>query len=196
MTARQGSCVNLLIPPPGRIAFRCSIDELEGEGAIYSEVASHVLRSDEVPSLQRRQASSLALDYPIAYSQAYYPLHISIPHQPAHLFKMVLKGHCLCKAVTYTVDVDQPLITGYDHCDDCQRQSGSTYCKFHNFAPSVLFCEFPEPLDLARSGWGEELGSFRHRHRGAGPGLGVPRPRKSYTWHTDGAKLLHDPCPR
>lgn len=41
---------------------------------------------------------------------------------------MVLAGHCLCKAVTYTVDIDQPLLTGYDHCDDCQRQSGSTYC--------------------------------------------------------------------
>lgn len=43
---------------------------------------------------------------------------------------MTLKGHCLCKAVTYTADVDAPLITGYDHCDDCQRQTGSTYCKF------------------------------------------------------------------
>lgn len=42
---------------------------------------------------------------------------------------MVLTGHCLCKAVTYSIDVDAPLITGYDHCDDCQRQSGSTYCK-------------------------------------------------------------------
>lgn len=42
---------------------------------------------------------------------------------------MVLKGHCLCGAVTYTVDVDAPLLTGYDHCDDCQRQSGSTYCE-------------------------------------------------------------------
>lgn len=41
---------------------------------------------------------------------------------------MPLTGHCLCKAVTYTADVDQPLITAYDHCDDCQRQSGSTYC--------------------------------------------------------------------
>ncbi|BCS11042.1 hypothetical protein ASPFODRAFT_51271 [Aspergillus luchuensis CBS 106.47] len=40
---------------------------------------------------------------------------------------MPLSGHCLCKAVTYTVDVDAPLIVGYDHCDDCQRQSGSTY---------------------------------------------------------------------
>jgi len=42
---------------------------------------------------------------------------------------MPLSGHCLCKAVTYTVDMDAPLLTGYDHCDDCQRQSGSTYCK-------------------------------------------------------------------
>ncbi len=46
--------------------------------------------------------------------------------------KMTLTGHCLCKAVTYTVDVDAPLLTGYDHCDDCQRQSGSTYCKFYS----------------------------------------------------------------
>lgn len=42
---------------------------------------------------------------------------------------MPLTGHCLCKAVTYTAAVDQPLITAYDHCDDCQRQSGSTYCE-------------------------------------------------------------------
>lgn len=41
---------------------------------------------------------------------------------------MPLSGHCLCKAVTYKVD-DEPLVVGYDHCDDCQRQSGSTYCK-------------------------------------------------------------------
>jgi len=40
---------------------------------------------------------------------------------------MVLTGHCLCKAVTYSIDMDAPLVTGYDHCDDCQRQSGSTY---------------------------------------------------------------------
>ncbi|KAI2976383.1 hypothetical protein CBS147323_416 [Aspergillus niger] len=40
---------------------------------------------------------------------------------------MPLSGHCLCKAVTYTVDIDAPLLVGYDHCDDCQRQSGSTY---------------------------------------------------------------------
>ncbi|PWY72137.1 hypothetical protein BO94DRAFT_539272 [Aspergillus sclerotioniger CBS 115572] len=40
---------------------------------------------------------------------------------------MPLTGHCLCKAVTYSADVDQPALVAYDHCDDCQRQSGSTY---------------------------------------------------------------------
>lgn len=40
---------------------------------------------------------------------------------------MPLTGHCLCKAVTFTIDVDEPALVGYDHCDDCQRQSGSTY---------------------------------------------------------------------
>ena len=41
---------------------------------------------------------------------------------------MPLTGHCLCKAVTYSIDIDKPLAVAYDHCDDCQRQSGSTYC--------------------------------------------------------------------
>jgi len=40
---------------------------------------------------------------------------------------MVLSGHCLCKAVTYTIDAAEPLFVGYDHCDACQRQTGSTY---------------------------------------------------------------------
>lgn len=48
---------------------------------------------------------------------------------------MPLSGHCLCKAVTYTVDIDAPLIVGYDHCDDCQRQSGSTYCRCSPWLP-------------------------------------------------------------
>ncbi|KAJ5732405.1 hypothetical protein N7493_003886 [Penicillium malachiteum] len=40
---------------------------------------------------------------------------------------MPLTGHCLCKKVTYSAEIDKPLLTAYDHCDDCQRQSGSTY---------------------------------------------------------------------
>ncbi len=63
---------------------------------------------------------------------------------------MGLSGHCLCKAVTYTVDVDAPLLTGYDHCDDCQRQSGSTYCKrcFPLPHASSLFLPHAPPFDL------------------------------------------------
>lgn len=58
---------------------------------------------------------------------------------------MPLSGHCLCKAVTYKVDVDAPLLTGYDHCDDCQRQSGSTYCAWLPplEKPSLLFDPAP-----------------------------------------------------
>lgn len=52
---------------------------------------------------------------------------------------MPLTGHCLCKAVTYKADVDAPLLTGYDHCDDCQRQSGSTYCMW--IFPAETSCE-------------------------------------------------------
>ena len=55
---------------------------------------------------------------------------------------MPLSGHCLCKAVTYTADVDAPLITAYDHCDDCQRQSGSTYCTSAHFRPSNSIADF------------------------------------------------------
>lgn len=96
-----------------------------------------------------------------------------IPHQTAQLITMVLKGHCLCKAVTYTVDVDAPLITGYDHCDDCQRQSGSTYCKFYTFTLS-LCASFRSPSTWR--GPARELESLGRRHRGAGNG--GPHPRK------------------
>ncbi|KAJ2978005.1 hypothetical protein NUW58_g7632 [Xylaria curta] len=39
---------------------------------------------------------------------------------------MGLSGHCLCGQVKYTVD-SPPFTVAYDHCDDCQRQTGSTY---------------------------------------------------------------------
>lgn len=66
---------------------------------------------------------------------------------------MTLKGHCLCKAVTYTADVDKPLLTGYDHCDDCQRQSGSTYskCPIIHRVHSVIssqFSNYPIPVSI------------------------------------------------
>lgn len=58
---------------------------------------------------------------------------------------MPLTGHCLCKAVTYTVDVDAPILTGYDHCDACQRQSGSTYCVFSHSALVLWSFHLPRP---------------------------------------------------
>lgn len=38
-----------------------------------------------------------------------------------------LDGGCLCGAVRYTVDGDEPMMTAICHCRDCQRQSGSGY---------------------------------------------------------------------
>ncbi|PMD62281.1 DUF636 domain-containing protein [Hyaloscypha bicolor E] len=46
---------------------------------------------------------------------------------------MAITGHCLCKAVTYSIDVDKPNAVAYDHCDDCQRYTGSTYALFAIF---------------------------------------------------------------
>lgn len=40
---------------------------------------------------------------------------------------MAITGHCLCRAVTYSIDAEKPNVVAYDHCDDCQRFTGSTY---------------------------------------------------------------------
>jgi hypothetical protein len=65
---------------------------------------------------------------------------------------MAITGHCLCKAVTYSIDVDKPNAVAYDHCDDCQRYTGSTYGTFPPWCyPSslltpvlALFAIFPK----------------------------------------------------
>jgi len=41
-------------------------------------------------------------------------------------------GKCLCGAITYLVK-NNPLMSGCCHCDDCQRQTGSS------FAPLLIF---------------------------------------------------------
>ncbi|MEV4420559.1 GFA family protein [Patulibacter sp. NPDC049589] len=38
-----------------------------------------------------------------------------------------LDGHCLCGNVTYTVDTEDPIMTGICHCRDCQRSTGTAY---------------------------------------------------------------------
>lgn len=41
---------------------------------------------------------------------------------------MAIKGHCLCGATTLTADIDlKEATTGFDHCDACQRQTGSAF---------------------------------------------------------------------
>jgi hypothetical protein len=37
-----------------------------------------------------------------------------------------LTGHCLCGSVSYSADAE-PIVTAICHCDQCQRQTGSTY---------------------------------------------------------------------
>lgn len=39
---------------------------------------------------------------------------------------MPLTGHCLCGQVSYSVDAE-PMMTALCHCEDCQRQSGTTF---------------------------------------------------------------------
>lgn len=41
----------------------------------------------------------------------------------------ILRGHCLCKAVRYTVD-GEPLWCGHCHCADCRRHTGSAVATF------------------------------------------------------------------
>lgn len=41
---------------------------------------------------------------------------------------MVLTGHCLCGATKIEIDIDlKDATVGFDHCDACQRQTGSSY---------------------------------------------------------------------
>ncbi|KAF3390745.1 hypothetical protein DPV78_011334 [Talaromyces pinophilus] len=40
---------------------------------------------------------------------------------------MVLTGHYLFNATTYSINIKKPLMVGFNHCDDCQRATGSAY---------------------------------------------------------------------
>ncbi len=41
----------------------------------------------------------------------------------------VMAGHCLCKAIQYTVE-KEPLWCAHCHCADCRRQTGSAVATF------------------------------------------------------------------
>lgn len=94
----------------------------------YMRVACHSFSEFQILPFHAPPDSSSRSTYIPAVSPKVplYALFPPIINQP--IATMVLSGHCLCKAVTYTIDVDEPSLVGYDHCDDCQRQSGSTYC--------------------------------------------------------------------
>ncbi|KAL4879019.1 DUF636 domain protein [Aspergillus karnatakaensis] len=55
---------------------------------------------------------------------------------------MPLSGHCLCKAVTYIANAEPSQVV-YCHCDDCQRQSGSTYSLYVMISPDQLSIDGP-----------------------------------------------------
>lgn len=38
-----------------------------------------------------------------------------------------LDGRCMCGAITYTCDTEDPIMTGICHCTECRRQSGSAF---------------------------------------------------------------------
>ncbi|KAK9896527.1 hypothetical protein P389DRAFT_80609 [Cystobasidium minutum MCA 4210] len=41
---------------------------------------------------------------------------------------MAVTGHCLCGATKLTADIDiKDATVGFDHCDACQRQTGSAF---------------------------------------------------------------------
>lgn len=97
--------------------------ELAGELWFPLELSSYYMRASPPPP-----SSSLPIPIHPIFSP---PRHTTVPIPPLDSSRtsstMGLSGHCLCGAVKYTVDAE-PLVVGYDHCDDCQRQSGSTYC--------------------------------------------------------------------
>ncbi|EQB57269.1 glutathione-dependent formaldehyde-activating enzyme [Colletotrichum gloeosporioides Cg-14] len=97
------------------------------------------IRTDPLSAIDTAFLSSLSRTNELPRKKA-FPNNISLSRVGSHSAVGNLQFHgfgpsphlsdstpSLDRAVTYKVDVDAPLITGYDHCDDCQRQSGSTY---------------------------------------------------------------------
>ena len=38
-----------------------------------------------------------------------------------------ISGRCLCGAVLYSSDVEEPIMTAICHCENCQRQTGTAF---------------------------------------------------------------------
>ncbi|KAJ3021972.1 hypothetical protein HKX48_007350 [Thoreauomyces humboldtii] len=56
---------------------------------------------------------------------------------------MGLSGHCLCGKTTYEIDAEKPDAGVLDHCDACQRQTGSTYSLVALFPKSKVTIKGP-----------------------------------------------------
>ena len=48
-----------------------------------------------------------------------------------------LKGACLCGAINYEVEAP-PLMTAICHCNDCQRQTGTSFSLVVGVAPEAV----------------------------------------------------------
>jgi len=69
-----------------------------------------------------------------------------------------LTGHCLCGETTFVVNAEA-ITVGHDHCDDCQRQSGSSY----SFVVIVPFEDFKVEGPVKRYSKAGDSGQLVHR---------------------------------
>ena len=72
-----------------------------------------------------------------------------------------LDGHCLCGAISYTCDSDNPIVTAICHCSDCQRQAGSAFSIIAGVAMENLHISGQTKVfDTI----GDDRGAAAHRH--------------------------------
>ncbi|KIM93277.1 hypothetical protein OIDMADRAFT_61774 [Oidiodendron maius Zn] len=92
--------------------------------AAITSASSAVSSASAKPSTITSGSSQMRIEFAalggIAIAAA--ALMIKLFSQTHHRsYKMAITGHCLCKAVTYSIDAENPNAVAYDHCDDCQR---------------------------------------------------------------------------
>ena len=67
-----------------------------------------------------------------------------------------ISGSCLCGAVQYSSDVEEPLLTAICHCQNCQRQTGTAFSIIVGVPEDSIHFEedetLKEYLDQGKSG--------------------------------------------